>query len=49
MNKTSPDVEALARTRLAADEERITGTRRTQVTLGDAWRAFWRDPSAWMI
>ena len=27
MNKTSPDIEALARTRLAADEDRITGSR----------------------
>ena len=49
MSKTSPDIEALARTRLAADEERITGSRRTQVTLGAAWRAFWRHPSPWMI
>jgi len=46
---TPPDIEALARTRLAADEERITGSRRTQVTLSDAWRAFWRHPSPWMI
>jgi len=49
VSKTSPDIEALARTRLAADEERITGSRRSQVTLGSAWRAFWRHPSPWMI
>ena len=30
MTKSSPEIEALARTRLAADEERITGTRRTE-------------------
>ncbi len=41
------DARALARVR--ADEERITGSRRTQVTLGASARAFVRHPSPWMI
>ena len=43
------EVDALAAQRLAADEQRITGARRTNVTLGTAWRSFWRAPSPWMI
>ena len=43
------DIDALARERLAADEQRITGSRITRVTLGGAWRSFWRHPSPWMI
>ncbi len=43
------DVDRLARERLAADEARITGSRRRGQTLGEAWRAFWRHPSPWMI
>jgi hypothetical protein len=44
------DVERLARERLAADEAGITGLgRRRVLTLGQAWRAFWRHPSPWMI
>jgi sterol desaturase/sphingolipid hydroxylase (fatty acid hydroxylase superfamily) len=49
MTKAPPDVEKLAAQRLAADEERITGSRRTNVSLGRAWRSFWRAPSPWMI
>jgi hypothetical protein len=50
MTRTSPEVEQLAAQRLAADEQRITGsTRRTSATLGASWRAFWRAPSPWLI
>jgi len=53
MTDASPDaqidLERLAARRLAADEQRITGARRTLVSLGAAWRAFWRAPSPWMI
>jgi sterol desaturase/sphingolipid hydroxylase (fatty acid hydroxylase superfamily) len=49
MTKVSPDVEALAAQRLAKDEDRITGNRRTNVSLGQAWAAFWRHPSPFMI
>ena len=43
------DIDALARQRLAADEDRITDSRISKVTLGGAWRSFWRHPSPWMI
>ncbi len=49
MTKPSPEIEQLAAQRLAADEERITGARRTPVSLGAAWRSFWRHPSPFMI
>lgn len=54
MTKASPDIERLAAQRLAADEARLgqtaaTGPRRTSVSLGTAWRSFWRHPSPWMI
>jgi hypothetical protein len=53
MTKATPEIEALAAERLAKDEARITGTagpgRRTGVTLGESWRAFWRHPSPPMI
>jgi len=49
MTRPSPEVERLAAQRLAADEQRITGTRRASVSLGQAWRAFVRHPSPWMI
>jgi hypothetical protein len=49
MSKPSPEIEAKARERLAADEQRITGSRRTSQTLGQAWVAFWRHPSPWLI
>jgi fatty acid hydroxylase family protein len=42
-------VETLARQRLAADEARITGSRRRTLGLGEVWREFWRHPSPWMI
>ena len=51
MNKTTPEIEALAAERLAADEERITGQarRRQSLSLGAAWAEFWKHPSPWMI
>ena len=53
MTKASPEIEALAAERLAQDEGRITGAagpgRRTGVTLGASWRAFWKHPSPPMI
>lgn len=49
MARSDPQVERLARERLAADERRITGARRTSLTLGQAWTAFVRHPSPWMI
>jgi muconolactone delta-isomerase len=41
----STEVERLARERLAADER----ARRRGLTLGGAWREFWRHPSPWLI
>jgi hypothetical protein len=49
MTRPDPEIEAQARARLRTDEERITGSRRTLVGLGQAWRAFWRHPSPWML
>ena len=49
MTKASPEIEKLAADRLAADEERITGSRRTNVSLRGAWRSFWRHPSPYLI
>ncbi len=49
MTKASPEIEAKAQERLAADEARITGSRRTSQGLGQAWSAFWRHPSPWLI
>jgi hypothetical protein len=49
MTRPSPEIEQLAQERLAADERRITGARRTSVSLADAWRSFLRHPSPWMI
>ncbi len=57
MSKPSPEIEAKARERLAADEHRmaepaarITGSsRRSSQTLRQAWGAFWRHPSPWLI
>jgi hypothetical protein len=49
MTKPPPEIEQLAAQRLASDEEHITGSRRTNVSLGGAWRSFWRHPSPWMI
>jgi sterol desaturase/sphingolipid hydroxylase (fatty acid hydroxylase superfamily) len=52
---TNPDpelesrIEARAQQRLASDEARITGSRRTSQSLGQAWSAFWRHPSPWLI
>jgi sterol desaturase/sphingolipid hydroxylase (fatty acid hydroxylase superfamily) len=49
MSKVDPEIEAIAQQRLAAEETRITGPRRTAVTLGSTWGEFWRHPSPWMI
>jgi len=49
MTKADPQIEALAQQRLAAEESRMTGPRRTQVTLGTTAREFWLHPSPWMI
>ncbi len=46
---TESQLERLARARLADDERRITGPRRTSVGLGEAGRTFVRHPSPWMI
>ena len=42
------EIDQLAQERLAADEARL-GSRRRSLTLGLAWRAFWRHPSPWML
>jgi hypothetical protein len=49
MSKPSPEIEALAAERLAAEESRITGSRRTTVSLGTTFAEFWKHPSPWMI
>ena len=53
MTKVSPEIEALAAERLADDEARITGKagpgRRTNVSLREAWAAFWLHPSPYLI
>src|SRR4051812_5559684 len=56
MTKASPEVEALAARRLAADEERLRqdlgpsqARRRQSLSLRAAWREFWKHPSPWMI
>ncbi|MGO4258786.1 sterol desaturase family protein [Marmoricola sp. RAF53] len=47
--QASPEIEERAQQRLAAEEARITGTRRTAVTLGTTFREFWKHPSPWML
>jgi sterol desaturase/sphingolipid hydroxylase (fatty acid hydroxylase superfamily) len=51
VTRATPEVEALAAQRLAADEARVTGqqARRTSLPLRGAWRAFWSAPSPWLI
>ncbi len=57
MSRPTPETDARAHARLAADEQRIaaesrsriTGDRRTSETLTQAWRRFWRHPSPWLI
>ena len=49
MTRPSPEIAAQARERLAVDEQRITGARRTSQSLAQAWGAFWRHPSPWLI
>jgi hypothetical protein len=49
MTKVPPEIERLAAERLAADEQRSTGSRPSNVPLAAAWRSFWRAPSPWMI
>lgn len=41
------DLEQRARRRLRSDEAALTGSRR--MSLGEAWRAFLRHPSPWLI
>jgi|SRR5680860_490920 len=51
------EIEAKALQRLAVDENRmaagpaakVTGSRRTSQSLGEAWSQFWRHPSPWLI
>ncbi|MCW2842205.1 MAG: fatty acid hydroxylase, partial [Nocardioides sp.] len=49
MTRPSPEIEQLAGQRLAADEQRITESRRSNVSLGAAWRSFWRARSPWLV
>jgi hypothetical protein len=55
MSRPTPEIEAKARERLAADEapaepaEKVTGARRTSQSLGEAFRQFWSHPSPWLI
>jgi hypothetical protein len=54
MTKPTPEIEARAQERLARDEasqqeDRVTGSRRTSQSLRQAWSAFWRHPSPWLI
>ena len=49
MPPASPEIERFARERVAEDVRRITGARRTSVSLGAAWRAYLRHPSPWLI
>jgi hypothetical protein len=48
VSRPSPEIEAKAQQRLAADEK-LTGARRSSQSLGEAWRQFWRHPSPWLI
>ena len=48
MPRPTDKIEEGARARLGADEERIAGSR-APVTLGQAWPAFLRHPSPWML
>lgn len=49
LKRPAPEVEALAQERLAAEESRITGSRRTTVSLRTTGVEFWKHPSPWMI
>ncbi|MCW2752744.1 MAG: fatty acid hydroxylase [Marmoricola sp.] len=49
MSKPSPEIEALAAERLAAEEARMTGSRRTTITLGSTFAEFVKHPSPWII
>ena len=49
MTKPRPEIEAFAQQRLAAEESRMTGPRRTQVDLRTTFLEFWKHPSPWMI
>lgn len=49
MRDRMTDVDAQAVEQLAKDEARITGSRRTNVSLGGAWASFWRHPSPYLI
>lgn len=41
------DLDRQARAKLAADESR--DSRRSPLTIGAAWRVFWRHPSPWLL
>jgi fatty acid hydroxylase family protein len=43
------DLDRRAQARLRADEAAITGNHRRSVRLEQAWQAFWRHPSPWML
>ena len=47
MTKASPEIDALAAQRLAADES--PSARRRSLSLGEAWAEFVRHPSPWML
>jgi sterol desaturase/sphingolipid hydroxylase (fatty acid hydroxylase superfamily) len=49
MSKVDPEIEARAAARLARDERLAGSGRRTSQTLGQAWGAFLRHPSPWLI
>ena len=53
VSRTTPDddarIEREARAEVAADERRITGSRRTSLTMRQALRQFLAAPSPWMI
>jgi hypothetical protein len=45
----NPEIEELAQQRLAAAEAEQSKQRKQKVTLGSAFREFWRHPSPWLI
>jgi hypothetical protein len=49
MSRIDPELEAAAQQRLAAEEARITGSRRNHVTLRGTFADFWKHPSPWML
>jgi len=45
----NPEIEELAQQRLAAAEAEQSKQRKQKVTLGSAFREFWRHPTPWLI